>query len=69
MKMTCPNCGDDCSRDEVHNGVAMLYGPWGCSCGWSEDPFYNVREHLEAKAAMYPDHYIDQWGGATRKQT
>jgi len=52
----CPNCGsDDLRRDEVHNGVAMLYGPWGCACGWSEDERY----------AFNPDPRIDSRGGFT----
>jgi hypothetical protein len=40
----CPHCGVPCGRDEVHNGVAMIHGPWGCgSCGWSERPEYDCR--------------------------
>lgn len=59
-EMTCPRCGSDCGRDEVHNGVAMLYGPWGCSCGWSEDSRYDQSE-IEQPASGR----IDQWGGFT----
>ena len=35
--MTCPNCGAECDRDEVDNGVGVEYGPWRCpGCGWGE---------------------------------
>lgn len=36
VRHTCPDCGDYCDRDSVHNGLAWIYGPWGCVCGWSE---------------------------------
>jgi len=36
VRHTCPDCGGDCDRDSTHNGLARLYGPWGCVCGWSE---------------------------------
>jgi hypothetical protein len=53
----CPRCGsDDLRRDEVHNGVAMLYGLWGCVCGWSEDARYD-----QATAPRG----VDQYGGFT----
>jgi len=54
-QMLCPECGRECGRDEVHNGVCMLYGPWGCSCGWSEDSNYSHN----------PDPRIDSRGGYT----
>jgi hypothetical protein len=36
--MKCPNCGAECERDEVDNGVGMeACGPWGChECHWVE---------------------------------
>ena len=35
--MKCPQCNDDCSRDEVDIGVGVQYGKWQCSsCGWYE---------------------------------
>lgn len=42
----CPSCGgSDLRRDEVHNGVCMLYGPFGCAdCGWSEDSRYDCQD-------------------------
>lgn len=54
-EMLCPRCGRECGRDEVHNGVAMLYGPYGCSCGWCEDASY----------CDNPDPRIDSRGGFT----
>lgn len=35
--MKCPKCGDDCWRDSCDVGVGVIYGPYGCPCGWSED--------------------------------
>jgi hypothetical protein len=59
---TCPRCGGECRRDEVHNGVTWLYGPWGCfKCGWSE-----WEEYDQAKITQPNDGFIDQWGGFTR---
>lgn len=35
--MICPQCNDDCWRDEVDIGVGVQCGPWCCqSCGWYE---------------------------------
>lgn len=36
--MTCPQCGGECERDEIDNGVGMeACGPWGCpECHWVE---------------------------------
>ena len=53
--MLCPECGRACCRDEVHNGVCLTYGPWGCECGWSEDERYSHN----------PDPRIDSRGGFT----
>jgi hypothetical protein len=35
----------------------MLYGPWGCPCGWSEYAEYDQR---------FAEPGVDQWGGFTR---
>lgn len=58
--MNCPLCDSECGRDEVHNGVCMLYGPWGCNCGWSEDSRYNL--HLIKQPV---NGTIDSRGGFT----
>lgn len=59
--MTCPNCGDNCSRDEADVGVGVIYGPWGCYCGWSESTTYDVTD-----GPKFQDGYrLDQWGCAT----
>lgn len=67
----CPKCGEDCSRDEVHNGVCVLYGPWGCpGCGWSSDPEYDHSDKNGGACAAQAEHpgwYVDQWGGLIRK--
>lgn len=58
--MNCPRCGNQCSRDTVHNGLALLEGPWGCECGWSE------YEEYDQTLIVQPDNgHIDQWGGFT----
>lgn len=38
--MKCPQCGEQCERDEVDNGVGMeACSPWGCPfCYWFEKP-------------------------------
>ena len=53
--MKCPECGDEAWRDEVDVGVGIIYGPYGCPCGWSEQEEY--RHH--------PDPRIDSRGGFT----
>jgi hypothetical protein len=40
----CPRCGRDCGRDEADVGVGVIYGPWGCFCGWSETADYDVTD-------------------------
>lgn len=63
--MTCPRCGSVCGRDEVDVGVGVMYGPWGCYCGWSESAEYDVSEGPK----LTPEGYeIDQWGGLTPPQ-
>lgn len=60
--MTCPKCAQECARDEVHNGVGMMYGPWGCYCGWSEDSDYNSSENI-CVASQLSGFYVDSRGG------
>jgi hypothetical protein len=38
----CPRCGSHCDRDEADVGVGIIYGPYGCGCGWSEDDKYDA---------------------------
>lgn len=59
--MNCPRCGSSASRDEADVGVGVIYGPWGCSCGWSESREYNL---LDSPREI-PGYRVDQWGGAT----
>lgn len=40
-KFDCPNCGYSAWRESVDVGVGILFGPWGCQCGWSESDEYN----------------------------
>lgn len=53
----CPSCGGPLSRDSVHNGLALLHGPWGCgSCGWSEyaDVGYRDGGYYDALGGFTP---------------
>ena len=64
--MKCPNCGDNCARDEVDVGVGVQYGPWGCfSCGWSEHPSYDDSEDESIEQKRQSDRIIDPLGGST----
>lgn len=60
--MICPNCDHECYRDEIDVGVGIIYGPWGCPCGWSEDPKYN---QLDGPKKTKGGYTLDQYGGAT----
>ena len=60
--MKCENCGAECGRDEVDVGVGIIYGPYGCGCGWSEDERYNI---LDGPKETKDGYTIDQYGGAT----
>ncbi len=60
--MNCPKCGEiDLPRDSVHNGVGMVYGPYGCpQCAWSEDEEYDLssgKNPVDDKGGA-----IDQYG-------
>lgn len=57
----CPNCGEEASRDSAHIGVGVIYGPWGCACGWSDDPDYNQLDPENTKPNKRGG-YKDQWG-------
>lgn len=59
--MNCPRCNEPASRDSADVGVGVIYGPWGCHCGWSESPDYDLTTGPKER-----DGYrLDQWGGAT----
>lgn len=64
--MTCPKCGEDCDRDEVDIGVGIMCGPWGCRCGWSDDPEYDSSEGPSPAARAHPNHYVNSQGGMIR---
>lgn len=59
----CPKCGNEAWRDEVDVGIGVLYGPYGCPCGWSEDPHYDRSEGPSPAQLEHPDHYVDSQGG------
>ena len=63
--MQCPNCGELCERDSVDVGVGVIDGPWGCICGWSEHPEYNM---VDGHRGAQPDGtYLDPYGGCLPK--
>lgn len=61
-EVTCPRCGELVDRDYADVGVGIIYGPYGCSCGWSESSEYDVSDgpKFTAEGGL-----IDQWGGVT----
>ena len=61
----CPKCGSECWRDSAGIGVGVIYGPYGCPCGWSESTEYDVSDGPKLTAEGYE---VDQWGGATPPQ-
>lgn len=60
--MECPKCHAECQCDSVHNGVALIYGPYGCpQCGWSENDEYDLstgKSPVDERGGV-----IDQYGG------
>jgi len=44
-------------------GVGVIYGPYGCYCGWSQDPDYDSSEGESPKQAEHPDWIVDSCGG------
>ena len=68
--MKCPNCGEECNRDEVDVGVGVISGPWSCyECGWSEDIDYNKSDGPSIAEQRLPNHYVDPCGGMTSHRT
>lgn len=60
LSCKCPKCGSECGRDEADVGVGVIYGPWGCSCGWSEYEEYDLsdgRDGLDERGG-----FTDQYG-------
>lgn len=60
----CPNCGEVPSQDSADVGVGIIYGPAGCSCGWSEWPEYNQLTGPKESET----HRWDQYGVGYRKE-
>lgn len=57
----CPHCGSEAWREDADVGVGIIYGPWGCSCGWSEWDEYN---QLLGNGGWQPNgSYTDPHGG------
>jgi len=67
--MICPECKNECDRDEVDVGVGVITGPWGCTvCGWSEDPEYshNPDTRIDSRGGYTPDGSSIQEEGAKK---
>lgn len=60
---SCPKCGSaEVSRDSFHNGVSIIYGPYGCAdCRWSEWEMYALSNGRSGETDT--GGRIDQWGG------
>ncbi len=55
----CPNCGEEgLYRDDADVGVGIIYGPWGCPCGWSADPRFDSTQGKSQAAKEHPDHLV-----------
>lgn len=66
--LNCPKCGsDDICRDSVDVGVGVIYGPYGCSCGWSEWSEYDRSDGQSQAEKENPGYYVDSCGGMTKK--
>jgi hypothetical protein len=63
--MDCPRCKLPAYRDEADVGVGIIFGPFGCPCGWSESAEYDVSAGPKLNGQGYE---LDQWGGATPPQ-
>ncbi len=54
--MKCPECGSDCWRNEVHNGVCLIHDGWKCeNCLWDEDCAFPMSE-------VDWDNYLNEMG-------
>jgi hypothetical protein len=62
----CPRCGEECYRDEADVGIGIIYGPWGCCCGWSSDPRYDSSQGPSPAQLENPGWYVDSTGGMQR---
>lgn len=67
--MDCPKCNEPCDRDSVDVGVGIIYGPYGCACGWSEDPRYDRSNGPSPAQLEHPDYYVDSMGGMQSVQS
>lgn len=56
----CPRCGQPVDRDSADVGVGVIYGPYGCSCGWSESKEY---DRLFGQGNAPEDYVQDTRGG------
>lgn len=64
--MDCPRCGEACERYDVDVGVGVIYGPWGCACGWSQAPEYDRSAGSSEAERANPGFYVDSMGGMQR---
>ncbi len=58
--MMCPECGEGCGRDAADVGVGIIYGPWGCGCGWSEDTEYSHSDKYDSRGGYTPPGMSDE---------
>ncbi len=61
--MRCPKCDEDTDREEVDVAVGVIYGPYGCACGWSEWPEFDRSSGVSpAQERAGPGRYVDSRG-------
>lgn len=62
-EQNCPKCGEECCRESADVGVGVIYGPWGCICGWSSCPEYDRSDGISpAQQELGDDFYVDSTG-------
>lgn len=61
---TCPKCGEECDRESCDVEVGVIHGPWGCPCGYSEDPRYDMSEGENAATEEFKSkgRVVNQYG-------
>lgn len=60
--MVCPKCGEETWRESADVGVGVIYGPYGCDCGWSEWSHYDYSEGESTAQKENPGFFVNSRG-------
>jgi hypothetical protein len=66
--LQCPKCGEPCDRESVDVGIGVVYGPWGCICGWSQDPEYDSSDGSAPANLANPARWTNSRGVSYHKE-